>query len=195
MEAFRHIYEENGFTLEMITDKAVRELIDEYASAFSGAIAPSVQSGVIPSVMAQHLKEDVFVFSGFKTYQELREAAALLVDEKGLVKSFNRFYRDITAIKEDYNRHWLKAEYIFARASAEMAAKWKDFEADGEAIYLDDRGRRALLTSWQKRKNEVILHPFLKEKIPIGLIPYAQAMLFARVLRGDLDRYPPFVWR
>lgn len=70
-----------------------------------------------------------------------------------------------------------------------------DFEADGEAIYLDDRGRRTLLTSWQKRKNEVILHPFLKEKIPIGLIPCAQAMLFARVLRGDLDRYPPFVWR
>ena len=89
----------------MITDKAVRELIDEYAAAFSGAIAPSVQSGVIPSVMAEHLRNDVFVFSGFKTYQELREAAALLMDEKGLVKSFNRFYRDITAIKEDYNRH------------------------------------------------------------------------------------------
>lgn len=50
-------------------------------------------------------------------------------------------------------------------------------------------------TNKQKRKNEVILHPFLKEKIPISLIPYAQAMLFARVLRGDLDRYPPFVWR
>ena len=70
-----------------------------------------------------------------------------------------------------------------------------EYKADGEAIYLDDRDRRTLLTSWQKRKNEVILHPFLKEKIPIGLIPYAQAMLFARVLRGDLDRYPPFVWR
>ena len=70
-----------------------------------------------------------------------------------------------------------------------------EYEADGEAIYLDDRGRRTLLTSWQKRKNEVILHPFLKEKIPIGLIPYAQAMLFSCVLRGDLDRYPPFVWR
>ena len=139
MEAFRHIYEENGFTVEMITDKAVRKLIDEYAAAFSGAIAPSVQSGVIPSVMAEHLRNDVFVFSGFKTYQELKEAAALLVDEKGLVKSFNRFYRDITAIKEDYNRHWLKAEYIFARASAEMAAKWKDFEADGDRYNLQYR--------------------------------------------------------
>ena len=70
-----------------------------------------------------------------------------------------------------------------------------DFEADGEAVYLDERGRKTLLTSWQKRKGETIVHPFLQEKIPIGLIPYAQAMLFARVLRGDLDRYPPFVWR
>ena len=70
-----------------------------------------------------------------------------------------------------------------------------DFEVDGEAVYLDERGRKTLLTSWQKRKGETIVHPFLQEKIPIGLIPYAQAMLFARVLRGDLDRYPPFVWR
>ena len=70
-----------------------------------------------------------------------------------------------------------------------------DFEVDGEAVYLDERGRKTLLTSWQKRKGETIVHPFLQEKIPIGLIPYAQAMLFARVLRGDLDRYPSFVWR
>ena len=70
-----------------------------------------------------------------------------------------------------------------------------DFEVDGEAVYLDERGRKTLLTSWRKRKGETIVHPFLQEKIPIGLIPYAQAMLFARVLRGDLDRYPSFVWR
>lgn len=71
----------------------------------------------------------------------------------------------------------------------------KDFERDSEAVFLNDRGRRTVLTSWQKRKTETVQHPFLREKIPIGMIPYAQAMLFARVLRGDLDRYPPFVWR
>ena len=71
----------------------------------------------------------------------------------------------------------------------------KDFESDSEAVFLNDRGRRTVLTSWQKRKAETVQHPFLREKIPIGMIPYAQAMLFARVLRGDLDRYPPFVWR
>ena len=64
-----------------------------------------------------------------------------------------------------------------------------------EAVYLNERGRRTLLSAWQRRKQEEIIHPFLGEKVQIGMIPYAQAMLFARVLRGDLDAYPPFVWR
>lgn len=71
----------------------------------------------------------------------------------------------------------------------------KDFEVDSEAVFLNERGRRTVLSSWQKRKAETVQHPFLREKVQIGMIPYAQAMLFARVLRGDLDRYPPFVWR
>ena len=71
----------------------------------------------------------------------------------------------------------------------------KDFNSDSEAVFLNDRCRRTVLTSWQKRKMETVQHPFLQEKIPVGMIPYAQAMLFARVIRGDLDRYPPFVWR
>ena len=71
----------------------------------------------------------------------------------------------------------------------------KDFITDSEAVFLDESGRRTVLSSWQKRKAETVQHPFIKEKIPIGMIPYAQAMLFARVLRGDLDQYPPFVWR
>lgn len=71
----------------------------------------------------------------------------------------------------------------------------KDFDTDEEAVYLNDRGRRTVLSAWQKRKAEEITHPFLGEKVQIGMIPYVQSMLFARVLRGDLDRYPPFVWR
>ncbi len=71
----------------------------------------------------------------------------------------------------------------------------KDFEMDCDAVYLNEKGRRTVINGWRARKQEQIAHPFLKEKIPIGLIPYTQAMLFARVLRGDLDCYPPFVWR
>lgn len=71
----------------------------------------------------------------------------------------------------------------------------KDFERDFETVFLNERGRRTVLSSWQRRKGETVQHPFRREKIPIGMIPYSQAMLFARVLRGDLDRYPPFIWR
>ena len=60
---------------------------------------------------------------------------------------------------------------------------------------MTDAGRKEVLTAWQKRKQEEIRHPFLDESIPIGMIPYTQALLLARHLRGDLDVYPPFVWR
>lgn len=70
-----------------------------------------------------------------------------------------------------------------------------DFETDSEAVYLNEKGRKTVILKWRNRKQDEIMHPFFKKKIPIGLIPYTQAMLFARVLRGDLDMYPPFVWR
>ena len=56
-------------------------------------------------------------------------------------------------------------------------------------------GRRTFLQHWQERKRETITHPYLKEKIPWGLAPYVQALLLARHLRGDLDGYPPFLWK
>ena len=71
----------------------------------------------------------------------------------------------------------------------------KTFQRDSLSVTLNDKGRKKVLTQWKARRQETIQHPFLKETIPIGLIPYTQAMLFARVLRGDLDRYPPFMWR
>ena len=49
-------------------------------------------------------------------------------------------------------------------------------------------------TAWQERKQAVIVHPYLKERIPFGLLPHIQATLLARHLRGDLDAYPPFFW-
>ncbi len=63
------------------------------------------------------------------------------------------------------------------------------------AVLLGDDGRKEVLTAWQKRKQEEIEHPFLAEKLPIGLLLHAQALLLARHLRGDLDAYPPFEWR
>lgn len=63
------------------------------------------------------------------------------------------------------------------------------------AYVLKDDARRTLLKEWQHRKKDEIRHPFLDEKIPLGLLPYAQALLLARYMRGDLDDYPPFFWK
>jgi CRISPR-associated protein Cas1 len=62
-------------------------------------------------------------------------------------------------------------------------------------VVMEDSTRKEVLVAWQKRKQEEVMHPFLGECIPIGLIPYAQALLLARHLRGDLDAYPAFFWR
>lgn len=70
-----------------------------------------------------------------------------------------------------------------------------DFDTEGIEFLLKDKAKRKVIQEWQQRKKEIIMHPYLKEKIPIGLIPYCQAMLLARHLRGDLDGYPPFIWR
>lgn len=70
----------------------------------------------------------------------------------------------------------------------------RDFIRQGEdGVVMTDNGRKIILTAWQSRKKETIIHPYLGEKIPIGLLPYAQAMLFARFIRGDLDNYPVFL--
>lgn len=63
------------------------------------------------------------------------------------------------------------------------------------AVLLTDEGRRTFLRRWQERKYDTITHPFLEEKLPWGLVPYVQSLLLARYLRGDLDDYPPFLWK
>jgi CRISPR-associated protein Cas1 len=63
------------------------------------------------------------------------------------------------------------------------------------AVIMKDEARKEILQLWQKKKEEQITHPYLKEKISWGLVPHAQAMLLARFLRGDLDAYPVFLWK
>ena len=63
------------------------------------------------------------------------------------------------------------------------------------AVLLADGGRKTFLKSWQEKKKEPLTHPYLGEKLPWGMIPYIQALLLARCLRGDLEAYPPFLWK
>jgi CRISPR-associated protein Cas1 len=63
------------------------------------------------------------------------------------------------------------------------------------AVLMKDETRRVFLNAWQSRKQEEIQQPFLDEKIEWGLVPYAQSLLLSRFLRGDIDEYPPFLWK
>jgi CRISPR-associated protein Cas1 len=67
-------------------------------------------------------------------------------------------------------------------------------EASG-AVRLTDEARKTLLVAYQERKQAEIMHPFLEEQVPIGLLPHCQAMLLARHIRGDTAHYPPFLAR
>lgn len=63
------------------------------------------------------------------------------------------------------------------------------------AVRMDDKTRKTVLVAYQKRKQDVMVHPFLDKKMPLGLFFHTQALLFARFLRGDLDGYPPAIWQ
>ena len=72
----------------------------------------------------------------------------------------------------------------------------KGFEKrENGAVLMDDKTRKLVVAEWQNKKKEILTHPFLKEKIEWGMVPYVQAMLLARYLREDLDGYPPFLWK
>ncbi|MBW2033527.1 MAG: type I-C CRISPR-associated endonuclease Cas1 [Deltaproteobacteria bacterium] len=68
-------------------------------------------------------------------------------------------------------------------------------EMESGAVLMDDETRKTVLVSYQKRKQDEIFHPFIEEKVTIGLLFHMQALLLARCLRGDLDGYPTFIWK
>lgn len=74
--------------------------------------------------------------------------------------------------------------------------KPRHFEVkENGAVLLNDKGRKLMLEKWNQRKQKEIEHPFLKEKHKVGLLPYIQATLLSRYIRGDLESYPPFLIR
>ena len=73
------------------------------------------------------------------------------------------------------------------------AADFRDGESG--AVLLNDNGRKVVLRAYQERKKDEMMHPFMGERVTVGILPHVQALLLARHVRGDLDAYPPFVWK
>ena len=85
--------------------------------------------------------------------------------------------------------------FVLTCINNRVFAKPDFVHGESGAVSLTEDARRVFLRRWQERKKETLTHPFLGEKIPWGLAPYVQALLLARHLRGDLEEYPPFLWK
>ncbi|MFP4642188.1 MAG: type I-C CRISPR-associated endonuclease Cas1c [Dehalococcoidia bacterium] len=97
-------------------------------------------------------------------------------------------------LMEEFRPYW--ADRLAVSLINRQQIKGKGFrKTETGAILMDDETRKEVLVAYQKRKQEEIQHPFLEEKVAIGLLPHCQALLMSRYLRGDLDGYPPFIWR
>ncbi|WP_125705662.1 type I-C CRISPR-associated endonuclease Cas1c [Lacticaseibacillus daqingensis] len=85
--------------------------------------------------------------------------------------------------------------FVLTLINKRMVRKRDFMSQEDGAVLLTEQGRRTVLAAWQDRRSEQLVHPFLKEKIQWGLVPHVQALLLARYLRGDIDAYPPFLWK
>lgn len=127
-----------GFSAKDLKQKPVTELVRATYGALKEAVDVSIKEEV-PEEMRKALLRDVFVFSGMKTYAELKEVSAMLLDDKGKIKPFGTFKQEVLKIDEQYNVQYLEAEHQFATSSGQMAAKWVQFEKDGDRYNLQFR--------------------------------------------------------
>ncbi len=134
-----YIFAAKAFTPEMLSASSVKAAIDETCRILTHGVDSAIKQEV-PQELINHLHNDTFLFSGFKTYHEAREISALLLDTStGTFKNFDIFYEEVRSIHERYNQNYLRAEYNFAVQSTQMAVRWHKFEQDGDRYLLQYR--------------------------------------------------------
>ena len=92
-------------------------------------------------------------------------------------------------------RPYIVDRFVVSLINNRQVAKSDFLIMDNGSVLMKPDLKKNLLQVWQKRKQDVITHPYLKEKVEVGLIPYCQALLLARFVREDIDGYPPFLMR
>lgn len=138
-ELMRFVYKQQGISPELLKKAEAMAFTETTASVLDQAMREGIRQVTPSPIMIQRLKESNYVFSGFKTFHEMKEAFPLLVDEDGNRKPFKQFLKEVQTVNEKYNSHYLRAEYTFAVTSSEMAAKWEQFEEDGDRYDLQYR--------------------------------------------------------
>ncbi len=136
--AVKWLHEKGGFSGEMLADERAHRLIEETYNALDGAISASIETET-PEEFTAALRNNAFIFSGFKTYQTLSEVGLELTDEAGNLKPFARVLEDVRRIDAKYNETYLFAEYNHAVHTSQMAVKWHDFMRDGDEYNLQYR--------------------------------------------------------
>ena len=131
------LFRQKGASLDInvITSKEAQAFIETHADVLNSAFKQTKMS----STMRHSLEHSTYIFSGLKTFHELNEAFPSLVDEQGNKKPFERFLNDVQKVDKTYNEHYLRAEYNFTHAAADMAAKWEEFAEDGDHYNLQYR--------------------------------------------------------
>lgn len=135
-KAVKWLHGKRVFGAAMLRDDAITGLIEETASFLSKGIERGLEGCSPSEEMVSSLHESVGVFSGFKTFHEMKEAAGMLLDESGNIKPFEQYYKDVQTLNDTYNKFYLKAEYDFTVSSSEMAARWEEQQDDGDGRYL-----------------------------------------------------------
>ena len=92
-------------------------------------------------------------------------------------------------------RAWYVDRFVVTLINRRQVSEADFSSSEASGVTLSDTARKSVLGLWQRRKQEQVMHPFLKERVPVGLVPFLQVQLLARYLRGDLDDYPAFIWR
>jgi len=132
------VYDSGGFNISQFADPKVRKLIAETLRVIDTAISGSLPHEV-PDTVRHALENNAFIFSGFKTYHSLREVGLSLTTDGGDIKPYRDFLGDVRRINATYNHNYLYAEYNHAVGASLMAAKWQDFERDGDRYDLQYR--------------------------------------------------------
>ena len=147
------VYNARGFDASLLNTPEARRLIAETLKQLQTAIASAVPHE-LPEVVRYALENNAFIFSGFKAYHTLREVGLSLLTDKGDIKPFETFRRDVETVNNRYNHNYLYAEYNHAVGASLMASRWQQFQKDGDRYDLQYRTAQ----DDRVREDHAILH-------------------------------------
>ena len=147
------VYNAGGFDASQLSRPEARRLIAETLRQLNTAIASGI-SHEVPETVRYALENNAFIFSGFKAFHTLREVGLSLTDDKGAIKPFETFRKDVETINNRYNHNYLYAEYNHAVGASLMAARWLQIEKHGDRYDLQYRSAQ----DGKVREEHAILH-------------------------------------